>query len=69
MAVNVVYEGRDKQFPIKTELSLEEAKVLAETLNAVVHCASRAGCKDLAANLFITLREVCTYAGEDLPYE
>lgn len=69
MAVNVVYEERDKQFPIKIELSLEEAKVLAEALNTVADGSSRGGCKDLATNLFITLREVCTYAEEDLPYE
>lgn len=67
--MNVVYERRDKQFPIKIELSLEQAKVLAEALNTVADGSSRTRCKDLATNLFIRSREVCTYAEEDLPYE
>ncbi len=42
MAVNVIYNVKDKEFPVKIELSLEEAKALAEALNSVAaDCTGR----------------------------
>ena len=67
--MNVVYEERDREYPVKVHLSLWEAQALAEALNASRGSPLKTEFRDFATNLVTMLRELCAFSGENLPFD
>ena len=67
--MNVLYEDRDREYPVKVQLSLWEARALAEALNASRGSPLKTELRDFATNLVTTLRELCAFSEENLPFD